>query len=266
MAQKPIILALETSSRIGSVALGTGDKMLAETTFSEPLRHSAEIFPVIRNLMDQFGYEPGMIEHTYISIGPGSFTGLRIAATAAKMMNLASSVKVVSVDTLDVIAANITVNTDDSVTTENDLADPDQPNRPSETKEAVPIESVNRIATILDAKRGQFFIAIYERNPKSTHPVNWVKALPDSVMSIEHFLSKHITKQKPTWLLGDGLVYYKERFRAEGVQFLARRYWSPKASKVYLLGRQRAEQGNFADPVNLAPSYLLRPDIKIKTR
>ena len=249
MAQKSIILALETSSRIGSVALGIGQKMLVETTFSEPLRHSAEIFPAIYDLTGRFGYKPDQIEHVYISIGPGSFTGLRIAATTAKMMNLANDVKVVTVSTLDVIAANVT----------GILSD-----------ESISPGSVNRIATILDAKRGQFFVAIYERNQNDKHkfdyPENWNKILPDSVMNPEHFLTQYVSKQKPLWLLGDGLVYYKDRFQAEGILFLDQSYWSPKASGVHLLGWQKARQGQFAEPVSMTPSYLLRPDIKIKTR
>lgn len=269
MAQKPIILALETSSRIGSVALGIGEKLLAETIFSEPLKHSAEIYPAISNLIGRFGYKPDQIEHIYISIGPGSFTGLRIAATAAKMMHLANAVKVVTVSSLDVIAANIKECTEEPTTIENYDVTSMASSQPS-SNVSVPYESINRIATILDAKRGQFFIALYERGQdiehKSAHAINWRKILPDSVMSPGHFLSRYITKQRPAWLLGDGLVFYKDRFKTDSVFFLDQTYWSPKASRVHLLGWRKAKQGQFANPLTMTPSYLLRPDIKIKTR
>ncbi|MHC4205441.1 MAG: tRNA (adenosine(37)-N6)-threonylcarbamoyltransferase complex dimerization subunit type 1 TsaB, partial [Planctomycetota bacterium] len=101
MKEKPLILAVETSSRIGSVALALNGKTLGETVFSTPLSHSAEIFPAIRALLNQFNFQSSQIEHIYISVGPGSFTGLRIAATIGKIMQLAHAVKIVTVDTLD---------------------------------------------------------------------------------------------------------------------------------------------------------------------
>src|SRR4030042_3542948 len=74
--------------------------------FSAPLTHSAEIFPAIRGLLDRFDLKPDQIENVYISCGPGSFTGLRIATTFAKTMHLAHAAKIVTVDTLDIVAAN----------------------------------------------------------------------------------------------------------------------------------------------------------------
>ena len=145
MKEKSVILAVETSSRIGSVAIALNGKMLGETVFSAPLRHSVEIFPAIRELLDQFNLKPSQIEHIYISCGPGSFTGLRIATTLAKMMQLAHSAKIVTVDTLDVVAANvINLIPDNSLSTLN---------------HKLPAMSGERVAAVLDAKRGQFFIA-----------------------------------------------------------------------------------------------------------
>jgi tRNA threonylcarbamoyladenosine biosynthesis protein TsaB len=109
MAQKPLILAVETSSRIGSVAIALGEQILAEAAFSGPMRHSAELFPAIRSLLERFSRKPQEIDHIYISVGPGSFTGLRIAVTMAKAMHLANPpqrTKIIAVDTRDVIAAN----------------------------------------------------------------------------------------------------------------------------------------------------------------
>ena len=106
----PLILAVETSGRLGSVALAQGDKLLSETSFSGPMRHSAEIFPAITDLLSKFDKKPDQIEQVYISAGPGSFTGLRIAVTFAKTLALANGAKIVAVDTLDVIAANVTPN------------------------------------------------------------------------------------------------------------------------------------------------------------
>ncbi|MHC4165952.1 MAG: tRNA (adenosine(37)-N6)-threonylcarbamoyltransferase complex dimerization subunit type 1 TsaB [Planctomycetota bacterium] len=252
MAESELILAVETSSRIGSVALARGAELLAEATFSAPLKHSAEIFPAVSDLLARFEHKPDRIEQVYISGGPGSFTGLRIAATLAKTMYLASGVQIVSVDTLDIVAANVISLTGD-----------DAPGGMPHTA------SRERVATIVDAKRGQFFVAVYERSPSGTdHRAEtgaWTKVLLDCLMRPEQFIEGFAGRDSDIWLLGDGLVYYKDKFQAEGVRFFDEQFWSPRAVKVYLLGRQLAARGEFSDPLTLVPNYLRRPDVKIKT-
>ena len=124
MNKKTLVLAVETSSRIGSVAIALGEKILAETTFSAPIRHSAEIFPAISDLLNRFSRKPDQIDQVYISVGPGSFTGLRIAVTLAKTMHLANATKIVAVDTLDVIAANANDYIKEENTTINSHSEP----------------------------------------------------------------------------------------------------------------------------------------------
>ncbi|MEA3226385.1 MAG: tRNA (adenosine(37)-N6)-threonylcarbamoyltransferase complex dimerization subunit type 1 TsaB [Planctomycetota bacterium] len=238
MTETNLILAVETSSRVGSVAIAHGDKLLGETVFSAPLKHSAELFPAINELLDRHGHEPGQIEHIYISGGPGSFTGLRISAAFAKTMHLANAAEIVSVDTLDAVAANV-INFSEENT------------RPAH----------ERIAVIVDAKRGQFFIAAYERSAPGGV---WTKVLPDCLMTTSQFLARFAGKDNPICLLGDGLVYYQDKFKAEGVSFFDEDYWSPRAAKIHLLGRQKAIRGEFADPLTLTPNYLRRPDAKVK--
>lgn len=245
MPQKPLILAVETSAPTGSVAIAFGEQMLAETGFSAPMKHSAEILPAARALMDRFDRSPEQIEHIYISIGPGSFTGLRIAAALAKIMHLANDVKIVAVDTLDVIAANVI-----DLTAENTVRCSNPEPR---------ITNNEKIATILDAKRGQFFIAVYEHQASS-----WKKILPDSLMTASQFLEQFANPNQPIWLLGVGLVYHKDKFKADGIQFLDEKYWNPRAAKVHLLGWKKAQAGQFADPLTLKPTYLRTPDVKVK--
>ena len=245
MAVNPLILAVETSGRLGSVAIAVGRRMLTETVFSGPMRHSSEVFPAICSLLNRFGRKPRDIEHIYISVGPGSFTGLRIAVSIAKTMHLANNVKIVAVDTLDVIAANI-----DGYFKQirND---------------------VEKIAVILDAKRSQFYIAVYQRMSAERRTASdgiWKKTHPDSLMSTSQFLGRFAGKAKPVWLLGEGLVYYADKFKAEGVRFLDEQYWAPRAEKVHLLGWKMASAGQFADPVTLQPKYLRRPEAEVKRK
>ena len=238
MALNPLILAVETSGRLGSVAIAVGRQILAETAFSGPMRHSSEVFPAICSLLKRFGKKPKQIEHIYISVGPGSFTGLRIAVSIAKIMHLANSTKIVAVDTLDVIAANA----DDYIRQEK--------------------TDVEHIAVILDAKRGQFYTAVYEQTSDNI----WKKIFPDSLMTASQFLDRFAGKAKPVWLLGEGLVYYTDKFKAEGIRFLDENYWTPRAEKVHTLGWKMACEGQFADPLTLQPKYLRKPEVTEKRK
>jgi len=271
MTQKPLVLAVETSSRIGSAAIALGEKFLAETAFSAPIRHSAEIFPAISDILDRFSRKPDQIEQVHISVGPGSFTGLRIAVTLAKTMHLANAAKIVAVDTLDVIAANATDYIKEENTNITSHSEPSlRHSKRSEVEDPLRRKSPERIATILDAKRGLFFIAVYERDTNDKRRVTsdgiWKKVFSDSLMTTSQFLDEFVRDKKPIWLLGDGLLYYKDKFKADGTQFLDQKYWRPRASKVHLLGWKKALANQFADPLTLTPNYLLRPDIKIKPR
>lgn len=268
MTYNPLVLAIETSSRIGSVAIAVGKKILTETTFSAPLRHSAEIFPAVSDILDRFNRKSDEIEQIYISSGPGSFTGLRIAVTLAKTMHLANAARIIAVDTLDVIAANANDYIKDK-NTSTSLKTPRFP-QTNQITESPKFDSPERIATILDAKRGQFFVAVYKYNPPSRPQTEnngiWKKVFPDSLMTASQFLDQFTQDEQPIWLLGDGLLYHRDKFKADKVRFMDEKYWSPRASMVLLLGWKKALANEFENPLTLTPNYLLRPDIKIKKR
>jgi tRNA threonylcarbamoyl adenosine modification protein YeaZ len=246
----PLILAIETSGRLGSVALAQGDKLLSETRFSGQMRHSAEIFPAVTDLLSRFNKKPDQIEHVYISVGPGSFTGLRIAVTFAKTMALANSAKIVAVDTLDCIAANVinfTAEHAENTEKKNNLCGLCDLSG-----------EISRLAVILDAKRGQFFIAVYEK----TQDVIWKKILPDCLMTTEAFLAQF--SDKPIAITGEGLVFYKDKFTHKNVSVLDEKLWNPSAANVHKLGWQLALQKQFADPLTLIPNYIRGPDVTVK--
>ncbi len=211
---------------------------MGERHFTGPMRHSAEVFPAILGLLGQFGKKPGQIEQVYISVGPGSFTGLRIAITIAKTMALASGAKIIAVDTLDAIAANVN-----------------------------PQDKSEQLGVILDAKRGQFFIAVYEKTRdegRETRDAIWQKILPDCLMTAEEFLAQCADCGKPIALIGEGLVFYRNNFTHKNIRVLDEKYWNPSATNVYRLGWQMAQRGQFTDPIALTPNYLRQPDVKVK--
>ena len=242
MPENTSILCLETSGRIGSVALAEGPILLGQNNFSAPMRHSSEIFPAICQLLKQFGKTSSDIQQIYVSAGPGSFTGLRIASTIAKIMNLASNTKVVAIDTLDIIASNIEEFTEQKA-------------------------EIDKIAVILDAKRSKFFIAGYEKehinenfggNSKNKAE-NWHKITDDLLITATEFHKEFQTDKAAIALLGEGLLYYKNAFSAEKVIFLDEKCWEPQAKNVHKLGYQKALLGQFENPVTLSPIYLRQP-------
>lgn len=262
-----LILAIETSSRVGSVALASGPELLGETTFTAPLRHSAEIFPAIVDLLSQSGHRPSDLDQVHLSIGPGSFTGLRIAVAAAKAMHLANGVQIVAVDSLDTIAANV------------------KDARLAEAFQSISQESSGpgRLATLLDAKRGQFYTAVYEYDPgrpeaemdevdrpgyRIAAPEGgfWRKTLADGLLSAAEFRDRFATPENPICVAGDGLLYHRDRFQVEGIRILDPSYWSPHASGIHQLGWQAASAHRFADPLTLVPFYLRGPEVTLRKR
>jgi tRNA threonylcarbamoyladenosine biosynthesis protein TsaB len=224
MDDKKLILALETSGRNGSVALAMDDELLEQKDFTAPMKHSSELFPSVHEILERYDKTPNDIKEVYISVGPGSFTGLRIAVTFAKSMNLANNSKIVAVDSLDVIAANI------------------EPN-----------PEYNNIAVVLDAKRSQFFIAKYEiQNSK------YEKVGDDALMTSEDFIAE---RNGPVWLLGEGLVYYKDKFKADCINFFDESYWWPQAANVYKLGWNKSIKELYENPLEFKPLYLRQPQL-----
>lgn len=228
-------LALETTGRIGSVAIGYGEKLSDEKTFSAPLRHNAELFDCIMELLKKAGCKANQIKNVYISIGPGSFTGIRISVTVAKMLALTAGTKIVAVNTSDAMASNV----DD--------------------------DNIKKIGTIIDAKRGQFFISVFECRgrpvclPNNTNVLPyWQKIMPDSMLTTQEFKEKFGNEKIS--LLGEGLLYYAKKFETENIKILDEKFWSPKASNVFRIGTQLAAEGKFSDPVSLVPFYIRRPE------
>ncbi len=258
-AEGAVILAVETSSRVGSAALALGPRVLEESRFSGPMQHSAEIFPALDALLRHHGYAPEDIDQVHLAIGPGSFTGLRIAVTMAKVMHLANAVRIVTVDSLDVVAANVS----------------EGPGTPLET--VVP----DRIAALFDAKRGQFYASLYQRVPREPSgsdrragedvgydipaPGNdlWQKITPDALMTAGE-ITENFAGPGRLGLVGDGLFYHRDEFDPGRTVILPEPYWSPRAARVYRLGYQKAQAGRFAAPLTLTPFYLRGPEVTLR--
>jgi tRNA threonylcarbamoyl adenosine modification protein YeaZ len=105
MADRRHNLALETSGHAASVVLGHGDELLATFTLSKKRRHHLDLMTGVDHLCREHAVAPAGIGEVYLALGPGSFTGLRVAVATAKMLALTLGGKIVGVPTLDVLRA-----------------------------------------------------------------------------------------------------------------------------------------------------------------
>ena len=218
----PRILVIETSSRTGSVGVALGPDLLRQETFAQSMRHAIELMPAARRLCQEMAWAPDSIQHIYLSIGPGSFTGLRIAISVARAMAQAIGCRLVGVSTVDVLARNAP-------------------------------ESVQNLVVALDAKRGQIFGARYTRTaegmvrtagPALVDPTALVRDTP-----------------RPMAVLGEGVDYHRAALEA-GIgpagQYteLDRCLWVPQVQAVHQLARARAGRDDFDDPATMLPVYI----------
>ena len=101
------ILALESATLAGGAALLDGDHLVGESTQSIALMHSERLMAVVERLMSDCGWSPKELEGLAVSVGPGSFTGLRVGIATIKGLALALGLPVAAVPTLDALAATL---------------------------------------------------------------------------------------------------------------------------------------------------------------
>jgi tRNA threonylcarbamoyladenosine biosynthesis protein TsaB len=106
LTRDPLLLAVETATAAPSVALWRGDELLGECA-ADPGRATAEeLLPALDALLRQAGVELAAVEGFAVSIGPGSFTGLRIGVATVKGLAFGTGRRGVAVSTLAAIAAH----------------------------------------------------------------------------------------------------------------------------------------------------------------
>lgn len=228
------ILIIETSGREGAVGVALGARPLREISLPATVRHAAEMAPAIRQLVSQENWSPEEIAQVYVSLGPGSFTGLRIAVAFARALSAAVGCKLVGVPSLDVIAQNT----------------------PADFAVAVPV---------LDAKRGHVFAARYERDGAG----GWRRALEPGLFDPEELIRTAAARAQELGgklaVLGEGVDYHRAAIfagAAGGSQVveLEKSLWLGRAAAVHRLGYAMASRGEFTAPEKLLPIYIRLPE------
>ena len=99
------VLAVETSTLSGGAALLDGERVVGEYTLDVRITHSERLMAAIDQLLTDAGWTARDLEGIAVTVGPGSFTGLRVGLSTVKGLALALSIPVAAVPTLDAMAA-----------------------------------------------------------------------------------------------------------------------------------------------------------------
>jgi tRNA threonylcarbamoyladenosine biosynthesis protein TsaB len=99
------LLILETSGRVGEVALAEGPSLLAVRRLAEGRRHARDLAPAVAELLRRQGWTPRDLAAVFVSRGPGSYTGLRVGLISAKVLAYATGCALLALDTFAAVAA-----------------------------------------------------------------------------------------------------------------------------------------------------------------
>lgn len=226
------ILAIETSDKTGSVAAMADGNLLAELILDHTQRSAQSLAPAMQTLLKQVGWLPNDVQLVAVSIGPGSFTGLRVGVTAAKVFAYAVNAEVLAVSTLEVIAANAQGGT---------------AGLPSSVVAPSPI------SVVIDAQRGELVVQTFVFQPDG-----FPEAIgPEELLDADTWLAR-LDSQSPNQVVtGPGLARLVDRL-PPAVQSLDPALWQPRAAVVGRLAIRYHAQGRRDDLWKLVPHYYRR--------
>ena len=223
------ILAIETASLVSSVALATADTLLAEITLQTKKTHSEILMPHIAEILNMAGVSKMDITAVAVSIGPGSFTGLRIGLATAKSLAYAMKIPLIGVSTLSALAYGCFV------------------------PGAI-------LAPMLDAQRGNVYHAVFEWQNG-----NLTELMPATVLGIDEALNKLAQYNTPVIVMGEAAVQYREKIEqiAEPLVLAAPHMIIQRASSVAGLGHMMIKEGVQHDVMALEPLYIRRSEAEV---
>jgi tRNA threonylcarbamoyladenosine biosynthesis protein TsaB len=99
-----MLLAIDTATRVISLALHDGDRVLAEASWETANHHTVELTPAVQQMMRRANVTMDKLKAVAVALGPGSFTGLRIGLGMAKGMATALDIPLLGIPTLEVLA------------------------------------------------------------------------------------------------------------------------------------------------------------------
>lgn len=212
-----LTLAIETSTPLASVALGDESGLLAEAMLSMRVSHSESVMPDIGRLLGEGGFSRGDLASVVVGAGPGSFTGVRVAASIAKGICFARGLPLFAYSGLLATAAGIGV-------------------------------SANACA-LFDARRDEVYAAAY----RSLDPPR--AFIEPCVRAIEDLLAELSPVAEWTFA-GGGAGRFAETIQERGGTVLPADLGVPRAAMLLRLRREHPDVGRVADVALWEPSYV----------
>ncbi len=224
-----ITLAIDTATKTAGVALLGDERILAEYFFDLSVNHSETALPAVRRGLELAGIGIADVGLIALTVGPGSFTGLRIGASTVKGLALATGTPVVGVSSLEALAYN-----------------------------AAGFPGV--ICPLLDARKGEVYAGLYRAGGEG---------FPEPVMEERVATPAEILPhvQGDALFLGDGLAAAAGLIAGRPVDithFLPPNLQSIRASSVALIGRRKRQRGETLDLTTFVPRYLRRSEAEIR--
>ncbi len=223
------ILALETSTLAGGVALVEDGRVVGQSMLNIALTHSERLMAMVDRLLKDCRRTPAELDGLALSIGPGSFTGLRVGAATAKGLALALGLPVAPVPTLDALAANLP------------FADA-------------------LVCPLLDARKGEVYLALYRWTGDAMERQSEYLALPPQ-RAVERL-------DLPVIVLGDGVAACRSYFGrlGGGLRVGPQAQSMPSAAVVGQIGHAMLASGNGLAADEVAPLYLRPSEAEMKAR
>lgn len=218
-----LTLAIDTATKVCTIALCRDKEILAEYTINMGMTHSEGLLPQLDQLLQRTGVQKQDIELLAVSMGPGSFTGLRIGLATAEAMAYSWQCCLHGVDTLKALAYNIQL--------EGRVLSP-----------------------VLDAQKGNFYQALYEwRNGEL------VELAPVEVVSAEKALERIALQGTPALLLGECSKLAKNGL-PDFISVAPEALRMPKGSSVALAALAEFDAENDKEIFGLEPYYIRRSE------
>jgi len=223
------ILAIETATLVSSVALATADTLLAEITLQTKKTHSELLMPHIDKILAMAQVSKADIEAVAVSIGPGSFTGLRIGLATAKTLAYALNVPLIGVPTLAALAYGCLV------------------------PGAI-------LAPMLDAQKGNVYQALFEWRSGELKQL-----MTPTVISIDEALDNLVQYDTPVVLMGEAAVLHREKIQKIGNHLVLAppHLIIQRAGSVATLGYTLLKAGVQHDVMALEPLYIRRSEAEV---
>ena len=231
MAGQQLILSIETSTGCGSISVTRGGldqgTILAEATAQPETTHSRRLLGSVDWVMSAAGISWGQLDGVAISLGPGSFTGLRIGMAAAKGIAFAAELPLLGVPTLEALVL------------------------------ACPLSCSGCVWSLLDARKQEVFAACFQPiAPGRYQQVGDILAIrPEKLLE---------RLEGPAVMVGPGVDTYRDTFSVQDNLILVPASFSAvRAARIGFLAAEQLASGKILDPVSAAPLYVRASEAEI---